>query len=243
MEKKVTIKETKSVETTNPILIQGFPGMGMIGTISSAYLAEKLGMELVGEIESDYFPPISAIHDYKPVPPARVYASKEHDLIVLFSEFVIPANIVNELTEEILDYAKQKNVSTIYSLAGIAVPQPKGEIHGIPSNQKMADKLKAKNVQLIKEGATQGVSGILIAECAARGINAANVLSETNQPLDPKAAATLLDKISEISGVKIDTKDLREEGNKVREKMRETVQKMKEFHEDYEKHGPNPMYG
>ena len=243
MSRKVVIKENKKIETKNPVLIEGFPGIGMIGTIASAYLAEKMGMELVGEIESDYFPPVSAIHDYKPVPPASVYASKEHDLIVLFSEFIIPAKIVNDLTEEILRYAKEKNVSAVYSLAGIASPQPKGETHGIPSTDEMAEKLKANKVKLIKEGATQGVSGVLIAECASRGINAANVLTETKQALDPRAAADLLEKISGLTGVTVDTADLREEGNNIQQKMKESIQKMREFHKEYEKEGANPMYG
>jgi len=244
MEKKVTIKETKSVETTNPILIQGFPGMGMIGTISSAYLAEKLGMELVGEIESDYFPPISAIHDYKPVSPARIYASEKHDLIVLFSEFVIPAEVVYELTQTILDYAKAKKARAIYSLAGIATQQPPtAAIHGIASTPKMSELLKKNGIELIKEGATQGVSGLLIAECASESYPAANILAETQLPMDPKAAASLLEKLSEIIGVPIDTVELRKEGNQIESKMKDAMEKIQALHQDYKRMETNPMYG
>lgn len=240
---KVEIKETQAVKLRNPTLIEGFPGIGMIGTISSAYLSYKLGMRLVGYMASSQFPPISAIHDYKPVSPARIYASEKHDLLVLFSEFVIPANIVYPLSQEIIKFAKKKKVKTIYSLAGIAAPKPTDKIHGIPSTDAVAELLKKNGIELIKEGATQGVSGVLIAECASEKVPAANVLAETRQPLDPRASARLLDKMNDLAGLNVDTKDLVKEAEKVEENMRDAIQKMHALHSDYKKMESNPMYG
>ncbi|HLD75815.1 MAG TPA: PAC2 family protein [Candidatus Norongarragalinales archaeon] len=153
----VNIREFEKLTLKNPVLIEGFPGVGMVGTISASYLAEKLGMKLIGCISSSHFPPLSAIHDYKPVYPARIYASKELNLIVLFSEFVIPADVVFALSSAILRYAKDKKASAIYSLAGIATDTPQDTFHGIASTPEIADLLKKNGVQLIKEGATQGV--------------------------------------------------------------------------------------
>jgi uncharacterized protein len=240
---KVEIKEFKKFKSKNPVIIQGFPGIGMIGTISAAYLSEKLNMKLVGGITSSQFPPISAIHDYKPVSPARVYASEEHDLIVLFSEFVIPANIVYHLTEEILRYAKAKKAKIIYSLAGIMSQAPTNKIHGIASDEKIAKLLKKNGVELIKEGATQGVSGLLIAECASKGFPAANILTETNAPMDPASAALLLDKLSEVIGLDIDTRELRKEGKEIEEKMKGSMARMQKLHDNYKQLESNPMYG
>lgn len=240
----VDIREVEKVSLKNPVVIEGFPGIGMVGTISASYLAEKLDMKLVGSMHSPQFPPISAIHDYKPVSPARIYASEKHNLIVLFSEFVIPANLVYALSNTIIDYAKEKKAKAIYSLAAIASPQPQNTIHGIASTKEMADLLKKNGVDLIKEGATQGVSGILIAECAARNFPAANIMSETDAALDPKASARLLEKLKQILGLDfLDTKPLLKEGDKVEERVRDAMEKMKAMHADYKNMEQNPMYG
>jgi uncharacterized protein len=214
----------------------------MVGTICASYLADKLGMKLVGYLASSHFPPISAIHDYKPVSPARIYASEKHDLVVLFSEFVIPAEIVFTLSQEIISWAKKKHAKAIYSLAAIATPEPKETIHGIASTSEMADALKKHGIELIKEGATQGVSGVLIAECAAQRVPAANIMVQTANPLDPKASARLLDKLSELIDVPIDTKALIKEGDTVEQRMKEAMEKMKALHSDYKAREENPMY-
>ncbi|MBI4360789.1 proteasome assembly chaperone family protein [Candidatus Micrarchaeota archaeon] len=239
----VTIREIEKIPLKNPRVIEGFPGVGMVGTICASYLAEKLDMTWVGSMHSAQFPPISAIHDFKPMSPARIYASKKYNLIVLFSEFVIPANIVYPLSNVILDFAKAKKASVLYSLAGIATPNPEEKLYGIASTTKMSETLKKQGVELIKEGATQGVSGILIAECAARRIPAANLLVQTAAPLDPVASAFLLDKVSDMLSLGLDTAALKRQGEKVQSKIQESMDKMRALHEDYKKMEQNPMYG
>lgn len=238
----IKIKEIEKIKLKNPVVIEGFPGIGMVGTISASYLAEKLGMKLVGYLASSHFPPISAIHDYKPVSPARIYASEKYDLIVLFSEFIIPSEIVYSLSEKIIEWSRKKKAKMIYSLAAIAVPEPKDTIHGIASTPAIGETLKKNGVDLIKEGATQGVSGVLIAECASQQFPAANLMVQTSSPLDPKAAARLLGKLSQLISIPIDIKPLLKEGEDVEQKMRAAMDKMKEMQADYSKREQNPMY-
>ncbi len=238
----IKINEIEKLKVKNPVIIEGFPGIGMVGTISASYLAEKLGMKLVGYLASSHFPPISAIHDYKPVSPARIYASEKYDLIVLFSEFIIPSEVIYALSEKIIDWAREKKAKMIYSLAAIAVPEPRETIHGIASTPAVAETLKKKGIDLIKEGATQGVSGVLIAECASQQFPAANLMVQTASPLDPRAAARLLDKLSQLISVPIDTKPLLKEGEEVERKMRAAINKMKEMQAEYSKREQNPMY-
>ena len=239
---RVEIRDVEKIKLKNPVIIEGFPGIGMVGTISATYLTEKLDMKLIGYITSTHFPPISAIHDYKPVSPARIYASEKYNVIALFSEFVIPSEIVFPLSERIIKYAKDVKAKAIYSLAGIAVEQPSQRMHGIASTDAMAELLKSKGVELIKEGATQGVSGVLIAECAADGFPAVNVLVETGSAMNPKAAARLLEKLSEIIDVPIDTKALVSEGEKIEARMKQALTKMKSMNNSYQKMEDNPMY-
>jgi uncharacterized protein len=230
---RVEIKEIESPSLRNPVVVEGFPGVGMVGTIAASYMAEKLKMKLVGYLASNLFPPIAAIHNYVPVSPARIYASEEHDLIVIFSEFVIPAEIVYPLAQEIVKWAKAKNAKAIYSLAAIGSEQPTGNFYGISSTPEMADQLKGKGVELIREGATQGVSGMLIAECAWQKVQAANLMIQTSLPLDLQGAARLLEKLGELIKMKIDTAELIAEGERIEKRMKATLAQVQEMHRDY----------
>ncbi len=240
---KVEIKEIEKAKLKNPVIIEGFPGIGMVGTISSSYLAEHMQLKLIGYFASSHFPPIASIHNYVPVSPARIYASEKHDLIILFSEFIIPAEIVYALSEKIIEFAKEKKARAIYSLAGIATEQPNDKIYGIVSTPEMAKILGTKGIELIKEGATQGVSGVLIAQCASEKIPAANLMVQTALPLDPAGSARLLNKLSEVTGIPFDTKELTAEGQKIEERMKAAMDKMKDMHKSYEQFAGNPMYG
>lgn len=239
----VEFKQLVKPKLKRPVLVEGFPGVGMVGTISSAYLAEKMQMTLVGYIQSSHFPPIAAIHNFIPVSPARIYASEKYDLIVLFSEFIIPAEVVYELSQRILQFAKENNASAIYSLAGIATPKPDQRIYGIASTKKMGEQLKKQGIQLIKEGATQGVSGVLISECAARNFPAANLLVQTSSPMEPAGSAKLLDKLSELVRIPVDTKPLLAEGKVIEQRIKDSMEKIKSLHSKYSQMDSNPAYG
>jgi uncharacterized protein len=241
---RVEIKEIEHVRLKDPVIVEGFPGIGMVGTISASFLADKLGMKLVGYLASNLFPPIAAIHDFKPVSPARIYASEKYNLFVLYSEFVIPAHIVFPLAQEIIAWAKKHNARAIYSLAGIASPQPQPDrIYGIASTPGIAEELKEAGIDLIREGATQGVSGVLIAEAAAQGFPAGNIMIQTNQPLDPRGSAKLLDKFSEIIDIRLDTTPLITEAEKIENRMGEAINKLQSMGKSYQDLEQKRIYG
>lgn len=240
----VNLRIVEKLKLKDPIIIEGFPGIGMIGTITASYLAEKLDMRLIGYFSSPHFPPIAAIHDYVPVSPARIYASEKHNLIVVFSELVIPMHAVTELSEKIIEFARESNAKSIYSFAGIASPAPDQKMYVIASSRDKGEELHTQGFELVKEGATQGVSGVLIAECAAAKIPAVNYMVQTNSPLDPRRAAMLLDKVMPSLGVNLDTKPLVEEADKIEVKLKEAMDKMKQMHTDYSNlQGAQSMYG
>lgn len=240
---KVEIKQIAKAKLKNPIIIEGFPGIGMLGTIGTSYLSEKLEMKLIGYFASPHFPPIAAIHDYRPVFPARIYASEKHNIIVLFSEFVIPADAVYLLSQKIIEFAKGNGARMIVSMAGIGSETPTKELYGIASTQELGEKIKGMGVQLVKEGATQGVSGVLIAECAAEGFPAVNMMAQTSQPLDPSASARLLSKVAQLAGITVDTAQLSTQGGQIETKIKQSMEKIKSMHQSYNQMQDNPMYG
>ena len=54
--KKSVIKELADVELKNPILIEGFPGLGMVGSIATKYLAKQLKAKEYAILYSPHFP-------------------------------------------------------------------------------------------------------------------------------------------------------------------------------------------
>ena len=144
----VEIKLIKKINLKNYTLLEGFPGVALIGTIATGYLAEKKESELIGYVISDKFPPMASIHKGAPMFPARLYANKKKKICMLFSEFVVPASTVYDLADEIIRFAKKNKMKKIIALAGMKVPSIKNEpkIYGISSQPKLVKELERDKV-------------------------------------------------------------------------------------------------
>jgi len=152
----VKIVITKKFSSKNPIIVEGFPGIGLVGTISASYLVEKMKMEQVGHVTSRSFPPLAAVHKYVPMHPARVYASRDGKYIVILSEFVIPMMKVRNLADVIYDFALERKAREIISLGGITIKGEQDTVYAIASTPAIVKKLSStKGVELIRKGRQQ----------------------------------------------------------------------------------------
>jgi len=228
-------------------LIEGFPGIGLVGTIAVGYLAEKYGKKNIGYIYSEDFPPLSSIHAGKPLFPARIYVDKEHKLVYLFSEFVVPAKTVHGISNSIIKFIKTNKIKQVISLAGMTTKllTPKAKIFGIASNPTIEKQMKKLNVEQVTEGITTGVSGILLAQCVVENIPAMSLLIETSKKLpDPRASVQLLERLEQFLGWDIKTDDLQKEAQIVENKMKKIMSQVNLGQKKYAQAAePSPMYG
>jgi uncharacterized protein len=241
----VKIIETGKYDLKSPYLIEGFPGIGLVGTMAASYLVEQLNMEPFGHVVSEKFSPIASIHNGRPLHPTRMYKSKKHNLVVLFSELVIPLNTIYPLSQEIYIWARAHKVRQIISLGGINQKGEQDTVYGIASLPELSQMLERKGIELIKEGATTGVSGILLADCATRRFPAISLLAEAHaEYMDPRGAAMVLEALSRVTSIKVDTTALEKQGKLIEDKMKQLMEQAKGAHEDYQKTSKlGPMYG
>jgi len=54
--KETFVKELKKIELKNPILIEGLPGLGLVGRIATRYLIKRLKAEKLAHLYSPHFP-------------------------------------------------------------------------------------------------------------------------------------------------------------------------------------------
>jgi len=240
---------TAKPKLRRPVLVDGFPGLGLVGTISASYLVEKLKMEPLGYITGELFPPLAAVHNHRPLYPARMYYSQKHDLIVFVSEFVVPIAAVNELAEKIYEFARKWRVNRIISLGGITIKGEQDEVYSIASLPELSKELeKIKTVKLIKEGATTGVTGVLLARGAVEKYPVISLLAESQEGyMDPKAAAMVLEVLKGMLKIDIDTSVLENEAKLIDTKVKDMMGKAKAANTEYKKVQDSgslgPMYG
>ena len=230
VESVVRFVERKPLDLKGYTLIEGFPGMGLVGTIGAKYLTEKIDFKEIGFVESSVCIPIIRVHNGVPVHPSRIYVNEQKKLVVLISEQVIPQFFTDKLAREVVEWVQRKKIARVISLSGInAVTDKEGSevIYGIASDDESKKMLKDFNVQLIKEGITSGVTALIMLGLKDNKIEAFSLMGNVQIAADYKAAASIVEKLSEMLALGLDVAPLRKEAKETEKALLEHFKQLK----------------
>ncbi|MCX8170747.1 MAG: PAC2 family protein [Candidatus Bathyarchaeota archaeon] len=210
------IRIYESPKLTNPVLIEGLPGIGLIANIAVAFLIKKLNAKLFCEIKSSYFHDMAITDEMGLLkyPANQLYYFRgevERDLIFLYGNTqALTSRGQYEVCGHILDVAESLGCKFVISLGGYrpgrTVIKPK--LYFAASDDETAKIARDLGAEPLKISIF-GVAGLLIGMCRIRGISGLCLLSETpgNYP-DKEAAIEILKALSQILKIKIDLTDL-----------------------------------
>jgi uncharacterized protein (TIGR00162 family) len=219
--KTTVIKELTKVELKNPILVEGFPGLGMVGSIATKYLVRQLNAQKLAILHSPHFP-YHVVVDKKGG--ARLLRGEfyfwknetgENDFIFLTGDSqsqTIEGQF--EVANSILDFAEHKKVKTIITIGGY-----RNEVEGTPkvvavsTNPVLLEKaLDAKALSSEAGTPIVGTAGLLLGLAKFRKIDAICLLGETRGYLpDPKTAKSVIEVLQRLLEIDVKLTGLDEE--------------------------------
>ena len=224
----IQIKMGKDQNLKGYTLLEALPGVGLVGAMAGSYIIEKLKMENIGRIESDYFPPIAAIHDGIPMFPARVYKSDEMKLVLFMAEFAMPPNLIYQLSQEMLSFARKYGISRIVSVGGLPSQKPSAKIYVASSDSSISKTAAKLGITPIQDGLIAGISASLLTYSRDYGIPTMDILVEVNPALmNPKYAELAITGLNKLLAIEIDLSELQKEAKLVEARIREMLKKLK----------------
>ena len=241
---RVQIQEFEKKSLKGYTLIEGFPGLGLVGTICAKHLIEKLDFRKYGYLQSNIFVPVIRIREGKPVYPSRIFVNDKLKLVVIISEQVIPAQFIDDFARAIVEFVCKKGIKRVISLSGIQVEDSEQKIYGMGANDNSIKILKKYKIEPIAEGITTGISALMMLELKCENVEAVSLLSTVKIAADYKAAAELIKKLNEILSLKLGVEPLLSEAKKTEEEITAFMQKMKETQDNIgrmEESAPAPI--
>ncbi|MDO8428688.1 MAG: PAC2 family protein [Candidatus Diapherotrites archaeon] len=234
----VCFVEKEKVDLKGYTLIEGFPGIGLVGTIAAKYLLEKMQFEYSGHVECSDFAPVIRVHKGIPLHPARIYVNSKNKLAVLIAEQMIESKTTETLAEKMVAWIKSKNIKRVISIAGIhAEGTASNEVYGIASHSESLKELEKFGVKIIEDGLTTGVTALILLKLnKEKTILAYSLLGNVNLTADYKTAAVIIEKLNAILGLNIDAKPLLEEAKSMEELVKKQINQIKETQEKTEKY-------
>ncbi|EHP87361.1 proteasome assembly chaperone family protein [Methanotorris formicicus] len=212
----------KEIDFKNPIVIEGFPSVGLVGSIAAHQIIKNLKLEYIGYFDTPEVPPINLVEEGVVYPSIRVYGKE--DLIVLFSDVIIPPIVVHSLSDKIVETLISINPQVVISLGGLATGKSE-KVYGIASSKDLLEIFEKYEIPILKFGMVGGVSGSLMVKSNNNKIPAIGLLAETVgiRP-DPRGASNLINVLNRIYNLNVDVEELIEEADKIDEKIKQLAQ-------------------
>jgi hypothetical protein len=251
--KETLVFRIKDVDLTDPIMVEGLPGVGHVGKLVADHMVEELHAEKIIEIYSPHFPPQVMVKEDGTIKQVKneIYARRgqngEPDLLIIIGDYQSATNEGHyELTSIFLDIAESYKVRRIYALGGYGTGQfvDKSSVMGAATSIELVEEMKTQGV-LFQEnepgGGIIGVSGLLLGLGALRGLDVICLMGVTSGYLvDPKAASEVLRVLSGILGIEVGMHALEERANEM-EKIIGKLQEMERAQSPFEAGGDEDL--
>jgi uncharacterized protein len=216
------MRKFKDVDLTDGILIDCIPTVSVVGGIVGSHIVSSLNLDQVFAFESEKFPPVSMVFSKKPKFPARGYASEEHKLAVILTEFTPPGSLSRPLAYKLLSCHEKLGCKQIISFEGLPVKEDKEteiepKIFGLGSNDSARKTLDDAGIEQMETGMVVGVTGVLMNEGRWRDKEVISLIGEIRSDISIiRVAARLLKTFNRLfPDLKVDTKPLLDEAEKI----------------------------
>ncbi len=220
----IDIKLTK--KPVNPIIIDGFPGFGMVGTIAAEFLIEHLKTEQIGKIVFDEVPALVAIHNSKVIEPFGVFYNQKFN-IVIFHAMTAPQGSEWKFADAITDLATQLKAKEIISLEGVGSTSDSDESKTFyyTADASKEKEFKKMGLEPLSEGIIMGVTSALLIK-SKTPISCFFAETHSNLP-DSKAAAKIIEVLDAYLDLKVDFHPLLDMAQKFEAKLKNIAQQSK----------------
>jgi len=223
----VEVNLIEKPELKNSILVEGLPGIGLVGKLAADHMLDELKAKKFAEIYSPYLPPQVTIQNDGTIKPVKMglyyHKNKGADIILLIGDFQgITPESQYTLSEGVIDVAKKFGLKRVYTLGGLGtgniVKEPK--VFGAATEKKLVSEHEKYGVIFRGGGAIFGASGLLLSFAMRDKIEAVCLMGETHgQIIDAKSAEAVLNVLTKILKIKIDMSELERKARETERQM------------------------
>jgi uncharacterized protein len=225
------------VELDSPTLVEGLPGLGLVGKIAVDHLVSSLDLEYYGAVHCDGIPQVTVYRadSSELLPPVRLYANETGTLLVLQSDIPVSPQAASGFAECITTWVDEHDVTPLY-VSGF--PSEKDadvpDVYGVATGEGTSLLDEAGIVPPAESGLVSGPTGALLAEAGERDVTTVGLVVEASKQFpDPEAARSVLEYgVEPLADVEIDTDDLVKQAEDIREARERLAERMQQAEAD-----------
>lgn len=230
-----------------PVLVEGFPGVGLVGKIAVDHMIEVFEMDHYANVHCEGLPRVATYTESESLltTPVRLYADTERDLIALQSDIPVHPKAAVEFAGCLANWFEEERVTPIY-LSGLG--REKSEeppaLYGLATPDGESLLADADVADPSESGIVSGPTGAMLADALERGSAAVGLVVESDPKFpDPEAARILIAKgIDPIAGATTPVDGLVNRATEIREAKEQFAQRMQQAEAESSQAEPLKMY-
>lgn len=235
--------EYRDFRLNNGVLIQGLPGIGLVGKIAVDYIVSELRLEKVAEFFCDgLLLPVGNAgvfvddNGIARLPSYRFYLlrTEERDILFLAGEVQPVSWAQYEVAEKVIGYFREKGGVEVVGACGTTADGEEATVYYATADSKTAEELSGYGFRKSGGGTITGACGLLPVLASLEGLKGYVLMGSTTTPEpNPAAAREVIKALSKLFKIQVDLTNLEtliEEIKKKEEelrKLRETEQREK----------------
>ncbi len=227
----VAVREEMALDS--PTLVEGLPGVGLVGKIAADHLVESFDMTHYADLRCSGLPRVAVYRGEqgRVQAPVRLYADEDRDLVVLQSDVPVSPNIAEEFASCVTSWLVDSGVTPVY-LSGLPAEKDEDppELFGISTDDGEALLDEHGIVPPRETGLVGGPTGALLHEAEAQGLAGVGLIVEADKQFpDPEAARMLLEHgIGPITETEVETERLVDQAEEIRKARERLARRMQE---------------
>ncbi len=223
------------VSLDEPVLVEGFPGVGLVGKIATDHLIDQLEMDYYASVHCEGLPRVGIYRQGAQhlQPPVRIYASQAQDLLAIQSDIPIAAQAIDAIVGCLTGWIDDYDATSLF-LSGLpAEREGTPALFGVATGDGAA-LLEAHDIDVPPEdGVVSGPTGALLNRATQSGTDSLGLVVECNPQFpDPEAASVLLERaIGPVADVNVDVSKLIDRATEIQEQRSAFAERMQEVGE------------
>lgn len=226
----------ESVSFDEPFLVEGLPGVGLVGKIATDHLIEEFSMTHYASVHCDGLPRIGVYRedDDELKPPVRIYADPERDLLALQSEVPVSGSGAPNFAACVTGWLEERGVTPLYLSGRPAEKDGSPAVYGVATGEASEHLDRAGIVPPRETGFISGPTGALLNRAIETGFDSLGLIVESDPQFpDPEAARALIQNaVGPILGIEVDVEQLVEQAETIRDQREQLAQRMHEIDGD-----------
>lgn len=220
------------VTLSDPTLIEGFPGAGLVGKIVADHMVEAMELTHYANVHCDSIQQVAVYDEGTPelASPVRLYADEAGETLVLQSDIPIQPDAAEEFAHCFSPWLED-NALPVF-IAGLPRKDRSSppELFGVGSAEGVDAIEHAGLARPPERGVVSGPSGALLGHAVENGLDAVGLIVETDPRFpDPLGAKVLLEQgIEPIIGEDVSVEQLDAQADNIQEAKERLAKQMQE---------------